>query len=238
MGAKITISSKLNSQNVVANTSNITVDVYINWDSGTYSTTGNCAVSMIVNGTKYSATSFTFNSGRTNSGSAKIKTVTVNVAHGSDGKKTVSYSASADTDVVSWTLTASGSKTLTAIPVAYTLTLSAGAGTTLTANRKSSPSGLTGAVASGAKIWAGDVIKFSASASAGYGNIAVKVNNAAYTIGSAYTVSTNTTAVSSAELQGSAYIGNQRYLCYIWTGSKFEQYVPYLYDGTAWKILA
>lgn len=235
MGASLSkIECVLNSQNVQNNTSNITVKLYVSWNNSTYDTTGNASCQITINGTKYATKYITINPNRTSSGEALAASQTINVTHGSDGKKTVTYSGSCSFD----SKTVSGSKALTAIPVAYTLTLSAGTGTTLSASRKSSPSGLTGTVASGAKIWAGDVLTFAASAAVGYGNLAVKVNGSAYTIGSNYTVASAVSAISSAELQGCAYIENERYLCYIWNGSNWDQYIPYLHNGTSWEILA
>lgn len=141
MAVSISLSIAQNSQSVANNTSNVTVNVTAKWTGGSWNATGQCTGSITIDGTKYSFSGITFNSGQTTSGSQVIMTKTVNVSHNSDGTKTLSCSASFVTGVSSGTVTCSGSKALTTIP--RKSTLSANSGTlgveqTLAVSRKSS----------------------------------------------------------------------------------------------------
>lgn len=140
MGVSITLSIAQNIQNITNNTSNVTVKVTAKWTYGSYNATGLCTGSITIDGTKYSFSGITFNTGKSTSGSQTIMTKTVNVTHGSDGTKKLSCSASFDTRVSSGVVSASASKTLTTIPRKSTLSASNGTlGTaqTLTVTRKS-----------------------------------------------------------------------------------------------------
>lgn len=131
MAVSISLAITQNSQSIVNNTSNVTVNVTATWTGGSWNGTGKCTGSLTIDGTKYDFSGITFNTGRTNTGSQVIMTKTVNVAHGSDGKKTLLCSASFVTGVSSGTVSCSGSKALTTI--ARKSTLSVGNGTLNTA---------------------------------------------------------------------------------------------------------
>lgn len=122
MGASLSISITQNSQNVAANTSNVTVSVKISWTYGSFNRNSKSGW-LKIDGTQYNFTSG-FNANETTSGSQTIFTKTVDVAHGSTGAKTLACSASYTTGVSAGTITASASKTLTTIPRATTPTLS------------------------------------------------------------------------------------------------------------------
>lgn len=114
MAVSIVIDITQNSQSVANNTSNVTVKVNAKWTGGSYNTlekSGSCTI----DGTKYTFTS-PFNTGRTTSGSCNLYTKTLNIAHGSDGTKTLAVSASYTSGVSSGTVAASASKALTTIP--------------------------------------------------------------------------------------------------------------------------
>lgn len=101
---------------------------------------GNCTGTITLDGTKYSFSGITFNSGQTTTGSKVIMTKTANIAHNTDGSKTVSCSASFVTGVSSGTVSASASKTLTTIPRKSSLTVGngyLGTAQTLTVTRQS-----------------------------------------------------------------------------------------------------
>lgn len=123
MGASLSISITQNSQNVAANTSNVTVAVRISWTYGSFNRNQKSGW-LKIDGTQYNFTSG-FNASETTSGSQTIFTKTVDVAHGSTGAKTLACSASYTTGVNAGTITASTSKALTTIPRATTPTVSA-----------------------------------------------------------------------------------------------------------------
>lgn len=139
MAVSIVIDITQNSQSVANNTSNVTVKVNANWTGGSYNLlekSGSCTI----DGTKYTFTS-PFNTGRTTSGSCNLYTKTLNITHGSDGKKTLAVSASYTSGVSSGTVSASASKALTTIPRKSTLSVANGTlGTaqTLTISEKAS----------------------------------------------------------------------------------------------------
>lgn len=126
MAVSISINVIQNSQNVTNNTSNVTVEVKANWTGGSWNATGQCTGTVTIDGTKYSFSGITFNTGRTTSGSEVIMTKTVTISHKADGTKILSCSASFVTGVSSGTVTASASKTLTTIARKSTLTASNG----------------------------------------------------------------------------------------------------------------
>lgn len=115
MGVGIKMTATLNSQNVAANTSSVTVKTIVTWDNGTYNTTGVPDGSMTINGATYIFSGIRYNAGRTSSGSDTIMTKTVTISHNTDGTKAFSYSAVFNSDSSSGTQRASGSMTLPAI---------------------------------------------------------------------------------------------------------------------------
>lgn len=139
MAVSIVIDITQNSQNIANNTSNVTVKVNAKWTGGSYNLlekSGSCTI----DGTKYTFTS-PFNTGRTTSGSCNLYTKTLNITHGSDGKKTLAVSASYTSGVSSGTVAASASKALTTIPRKSTLSVADGVlgkSQTLTVTRQSS----------------------------------------------------------------------------------------------------
>lgn len=138
MAVSIVIDVTQNSQSVANNTSNVTVKVNAKWTGGSYNLlekSGYC----IIDGTKYTFTS-PFNTVRTTSGSCNLYTKTLNIAHGSDGAKTLAVSASYTSGVSSGTVAASASVPLATIPRKSTLSVANGTlGTsqTLTITRQS-----------------------------------------------------------------------------------------------------
>lgn len=139
MAVSIVIDVTQNSQSIANNTSNVTVKVNATWTGGSYNLlekSGSCTI----NGTKYTFTS-PFNTGRTKSGSSNLFTKTLDITHGSDGKKTLAISASYTSGVSSGTVEASANVTLDTIPRLSTLSVSNGTlGTaqTLTISEKAS----------------------------------------------------------------------------------------------------
>ena len=116
MAVKLYIEITQNSQNIANNTSNISARVYCKWSSGSYNKNSPAPAGWLkIDGVKYDFRS-TFNDDRTSSGTKTLFTQTVDVAHDSEGKKTVSCSASFTTGVSSGTITASKSSVLTDIP--------------------------------------------------------------------------------------------------------------------------
>lgn len=95
---KYTISVTHNSQSIADNTSNVTVKVRFYRTNTGYTSYGTGTVYCKINGTQYSA-SVTPNDKITNSGIV-LFSKTLNISHGSDGKKTLACSAWIDHDVV------------------------------------------------------------------------------------------------------------------------------------------
>lgn len=124
MAVSIVIDITQNSQDIAKNTSNVTVKVNAKWTNGSYNLlekSGSCTI----DGTKYTFTS-PFNTGQKSSGSCNLFTKTLNITHGSEGKKTLSVSASYTSGVSSGTVSASATKTLTTIPRKSSLTVANG----------------------------------------------------------------------------------------------------------------
>ena len=124
MAVSISISITQNSQSVANNTSNVTVEVIAKWTNGSYNHLEKPG-HVVIDGTKYFFAS-AFNINNTTSGTMRLYSKTVNVAHGSNGAKTLTCTASYTSGVSSGTVTASASKTLTTIPRKSTLTVSDG----------------------------------------------------------------------------------------------------------------
>lgn len=141
MAVTLSLSITQNSQSTPNNTSNVTVKATVHWTYGSYNALGTSSGSITIDGTKYSFSGLSFNTGESTSGSQVVMTKTVNVTHDDDGEKKLSCSASFDTRVSSGVITASASKDLTTIPRKSTLTVSNGTlGTaqTLTITEKAS----------------------------------------------------------------------------------------------------
>lgn len=135
---KYTISVTQNSQSVTNNTSNVTVSVRFYRTNTGYTSYGTGTVYCKINGTTYSA-SVTPSQKITSSGIV-LFTKTLNIAHATDGTKTLTCSAWISHDVVT-SSEQSYSQTLTTIPRKSTLAASNGTlGTaqTLTVTRQSS----------------------------------------------------------------------------------------------------
>lgn len=133
---KITITQ--NSQNVANNTSNVTVSVKFYRTNTGYTTYGTGTVYCTINGTKYTA-AVTSSQKITNSGIV-LFSKTLNIAHNSDGTKTLTVSAYIDHERVT-SSAQSYSQALTTIARKSTLTASNGTldtAQTLTINRQSS----------------------------------------------------------------------------------------------------
>lgn len=138
MAVSIVIDITQNSQSIADNTSNVTVKVNAKWTGGSYNTLqkpGSCTI----DGKPYDFTS-PFNTGQTTSGSCNLYTKILDIAHNSDGTKTLAVSASYTSGVSSGTVAATASKPLTTIPRKSTLSVADGTlGTsqTLTVTRQS-----------------------------------------------------------------------------------------------------
>jgi hypothetical protein len=129
LAVSISISITQNSQSVANNTSNVTVQVTAKWTYGSFNKLDKPG-SLVIDGKSYVFAS-PFNVNQTTSGTQRLFSKTLDVAHGSNGAKTLSCSASYTSGVSSGTVTASDSKTLTTIPRGSSLT--AGNGTLGTA---------------------------------------------------------------------------------------------------------
>lgn len=119
MAVSIKITIAQNNQSVANNSSNVTVKVIASWTYGSYNNYQKPGW-VKIDGTQYDFTS-NFNTSETTSGSKTLYTKTLDIKHGSDGKKTLTCSASFTTGVSSGTVTASASKALTDIPRAATI---------------------------------------------------------------------------------------------------------------------
>lgn len=128
MGVSISISSiTQNSQNVANNTSNVTVTLVAKWTYGSWNHLGTANGWLIIDGEKYSFSNVNINPNKTDSGTQTLITKAVDVAHNSDGTKTLACSASFYTGLSKvGTVTTSASKVLTTIPRKSTFTVENG----------------------------------------------------------------------------------------------------------------
>lgn len=120
MAVTASISLKENSTSTANNTSSVTCKVTVKW---TYSSNdrNNTTKTLTFNGQKFT-TKANINPSVTSSGSIVLFNKTLDVAHNSDGTKTVSASVRIPTSTSSGTVTASKSLTLTSIPRYASLT--------------------------------------------------------------------------------------------------------------------
>ena len=117
---KITITQ--NSQNVSANTSNVTVSVRVYRTNTGYTTYGTGTVYCTINGTQY--TEAITSSDKITSSGIVLFSKTLNIAHNADGTKTLTVSARITHDQFS-SSSQPYSQALTTIPRATTPTVSA-----------------------------------------------------------------------------------------------------------------
>lgn len=110
-----------NSQNIANNTTNVTVKVWCKRTNTGYTTTGNGTCYCTINGTQYSA-SITSSQSITST-PRELFTKTMDIAHNSDGTKTLSTSARITHSRFSSTGTGSYSQVLTSIPRVSTFSL-------------------------------------------------------------------------------------------------------------------
>ena len=139
---KITITQ--NSQNVNANTSNVTVSVRFYRTNTGYTTYGTGTVYCKINGTTYSA-AVSSSQKITNSGIV-LFTKTLNISHNADGTKTLTASAWINLNTPLTSSEQSYSQALTTIPRATTPTLSSSSvnlGAAVTINLPRASSGFT-----------------------------------------------------------------------------------------------
>ena len=131
-----------NSQNIVNNTTNVTVKVWCKRTNTGYTTTGNGTCYCTINGTQYSA-SITPSQSITST-PRELFTKTMDIAHNSDGTKTLSTSARITHSRFSSTGTGSYNQVLTSIPRVSTFSLNTSTVTlgstalTVTINKSSS----------------------------------------------------------------------------------------------------
>ena len=131
-----------NSQNIANNTTNVTVRVWCKRTNTGYTTTGNGTCYCTINGTQYSA-SITSSQSITST-PRELFTKTMDIAHNSDGTKTLSTSARITHSRFSSTGTGSYSQVLTSIPRVSTFSLNTSTVTlgstalTVTINKSSS----------------------------------------------------------------------------------------------------
>lgn len=137
MGVSISISITQNSQSIANAASNVTVDVIGSWTGGSYNHVG-AWCGLTVDGTEYGYT-VKINPSKTSSGSEVLCSITLDIAHNSDGTKKLECSAYLETGVSSGTVYASASKTLT--------TIARGSSFTVTADDSSKPLGSALAIA-------------------------------------------------------------------------------------------
>lgn len=140
-GYRVQITWSVNSQNASSNTSNITVKAQLVSTGSSYSINSSATKngSLTINGTKYT---FTFNAGISGNQTKTVYTKTVDVAHNSDGTKTVALATTLGIAVtLSGTyygnVSASGNAGLNTIPRASSFSLSSSsidAGKTITVN--------------------------------------------------------------------------------------------------------
>lgn len=122
MSIALSLNIVQNSQNITANTSNVTVSATATWNAKHWNASGLCTGSITINGATYSFSGMSFNTSGSSSGSQTLMTKTVDVPHSEDGSKTLLCSASFDTRVSTGVISATASKTLTTIARKTSLT--------------------------------------------------------------------------------------------------------------------
>lgn len=110
MAVKLYIGVKQNSYNASTKKSNVKVSVTASWTGGSWNHTSPSGW-VKIDGKKYSFTA-SFNKKRSRSGTCTLYTKTVNVAHNSNGSKTLTCSAQYNTEVSSGVIKASVKKAL------------------------------------------------------------------------------------------------------------------------------
>lgn len=122
---------------------------------------------------------------------------TKTLTHNVDGTR--SFSVSIGAGIYNYTINerGSGSFTLNQIPV-YTLSVTAGTGSSVSVNRTSSGYASTGVITNGARLYRGDTLKITFTASSGYAISTHTVNGSAFTSGSSHTVSGNVAVAAAA----------------------------------------
>lgn len=223
MAVSISLSITQNSQDVAANKSNVTVAVTAAWTSGSYNL-NSPAGTLTIDGVAY-AFNASFNTGRTTSGTCTLYTKTVDVAHNTDGTKTLTCAALYHSNVSSGDVTASASKVLTTIPRASTIgatDANIGAASMIAVTRKSTAythsiaykfGSLSGYITSAGGVSASEV-KFSATsvaftvpttfyaqipgAKSGTCTLTIKTYSGATQIGSAQTCTFTATAAEGS----------------------------------------
>lgn len=121
------------------------------------------------------------------------------------GQKSVKISGHTGMSHWQWEYTeAAGSATVVTgsyTPPTYNLSINAGTGSTVTVNRTSSNYGATGYLSNGSTIYKGDVLQINFGASTGYNLASGTVNGTAFESGGSYTVSGNTSIVTTASVK-------------------------------------
>lgn len=120
MAVSVSLNIKQNSQNIGANTSNVTVQVIVSWTYGSYNAyyaAPNAPTCYLTIDGKSYFTRKPFNVNATTSGSEVYSEITVNVAHDADGNKTLVCRADFTPNISAGDgKTANASKVLTFIP--------------------------------------------------------------------------------------------------------------------------
>ena len=120
MAVSVSLNIKQNSQNVAANTSNVTVQVVVSWTAGEYNSNideanaPNCW--LTIDGESYFKRG-PFNINTSTSGSVVYAEKTINIAHDAGGNKTLSCSAEFHPNITEWdSVSTSAGKELAKIP--------------------------------------------------------------------------------------------------------------------------
>lgn len=168
------------------------------------------------------------------------------ITHNSDGTKSVTFyfgiTLYRQTDGKTMSASVTTTVELTTITQPYTLSISAGTGSEITVNRTSSPTAgaSAGVLDDGANVYAGDVLKISATPSSGYEIASLTVNGSEFTSGESHTVTGAVSVVSTARQLGIVHIDSgstiEKCLIQIEDGTEFAQYVPYIDDGVSFGV--
>lgn len=119
------------------------------------------------------------------------------LTHNADGTR--SFNVSIGAGIYIFTINERGSGSFTLNPINnYSLSISAGSGSAITVNRTSSSVGSTGNLSNGARLYNGDKLTISFSASNGYAISTHTVNGTVFQSGGSHTVNGNVSVVSAA----------------------------------------
>ncbi len=257
MPVSLGLSITQNSQNSTTKTTNVTVALTIYWTGGSYNGYSKPGT-VTIDGTSYDFTaSFNYANGSgpvSATGSVVAYTKTVDIAHDSDGTKSLYCTATYESGTMSGTVWTTASRELTPFDTggdtnSYLIHILQGDHTTIDAVYTHETFGELGLV-DNMTLASGTEVRVSFSADEGYELTIHAVNgeNTPSAESHTFIVDSETTIVSEATLietpeepgSGTIHIDNGSnfvsYEIYIDNGTSWDAYAAYIDNGTSWDL--